>query len=285
MKKCEKCYRDTKTLTRRRCQICYRAYKKSDNYVAAFKTAPEKLTDFQLEVLDGLMLGDGCLFQGKNSKNPTLKIDRAIIDKEYLLWTYDIFKDFCEHAPKTYDRKRKDGSIRSIIINLETKSCKAFSEQYKRWYPNGKKIVPKDLKLTPLIIAIWLADDGTIGGSSDKNHRLRIKISSCGFTKSDNLFLTKLLHKRYNEYFSLTGSFRKNYNKTYYSIAAADKASRAIIKDIELSFPISMERKMYWKNPLSRYYENIPILKEKQNIIRKNKLLKVIKLFKRLKNL
>jgi hypothetical protein len=43
---------------------------------------------------------------------------------------------------------------------MQTHRTELFEEQYQRWYPNGKKIVPQDVALTPLSLAIWFADDG-----------------------------------------------------------------------------------------------------------------------------
>ena len=46
-----------------------------------------------------------------------------------------------------------------------TKSIPIFTELEKRWYRQGDnkriKIIPSDLKLTPLSVCVWFMDDGT----------------------------------------------------------------------------------------------------------------------------
>jgi hypothetical protein len=56
-------------------------------------------------------------------------------------------------------------------------------EQYKRWYPQGTKIVPEDLELSPLTVKYWFIDDGNTSYHKDRFQRL--KIATNGFSDKD----------------------------------------------------------------------------------------------------
>ena len=63
---------------------------------------PQTFTQDQDEFFKGLMLGDGGLVWGKGSLYPRLSISRQTQDHDYLLWQYDLFKefyDFCRIPP------------------------------------------------------------------------------------------------------------------------------------------------------------------------------------------
>lgn len=62
---------------------------------------PTTLTSLQEEVLNGLMLGDGCLGIRKQCINPRLTIRRQSRDIEYLNYTFNIFRDMCRDKAVT----------------------------------------------------------------------------------------------------------------------------------------------------------------------------------------
>jgi len=64
---------------------------------------------------------------------------------------------------------------------------------YKQWYPNGKKIVPKNIELTPLTCRQWYIGDGSLG--YEKNGKAHITLYTIGFIVSDVEWLKKQLIK------------------------------------------------------------------------------------------
>ena len=79
----------------------------------------------------------------------------------------------------------------SNIINFFTKthaSTTLFTEYY-RWYKDGVKIIPKDIKLTPLFCYWWYVMDGYI--SSINN----IILCTDSFTIKDLEFIQILFNK------------------------------------------------------------------------------------------
>ena len=97
----------------------------------------------------GTMLGDGFL-ENRGTANSRLQIRHSLKQQEYVDWFYKEFSSFVLSAP----RKIGDAYF------FRTKSLPLFSKWRKRFYKNGKKIVPKDISLSPLSLAIWFMDDG-----------------------------------------------------------------------------------------------------------------------------
>ncbi len=207
---------------------------------------PKNLSLIQKEIITGLLLGDGCLFKNFGSKNkklnlnakPMLSIVRQIRDIEYLRYNFSFLKDFCSYND-VKESKVFDKRTNKFYFNCKfsTRSFLGFEEFYKKWYPNGKKIVPKDLELTPLICAIWFCDDGCI---SIKNNRLRLKLSTHGFPRENTIWLAEKLSNMFNENFSIGTDDGNSF------IITSDSGSKAFVRYIENSLHKSMDRKITW---------------------------------------
>lgn len=187
----------------------------------------QELTQIQNDILIGSLLGDGCLSIRKDSITPRLTIRRQLLDLPYLQWQFEVFRNLCREKAitigETYDR-RYDKNYQ--YCNLESRYIPAFKVYYYNWYPNKKKIVPLDLKLNSLIIAIWACDDGNF--SITDNKRLRIKFHTQGFLKEDVLFLKNLLDKRYNTEFKVQSP-----DENKFIIVGHDHQTRILLKDID----------------------------------------------------
>lgn len=203
----------------------------------------EDCSSEQVEIINGLMLGDGCIsYPRSTSKYPRLTNVRKASDIEYLKWQCEKLQCFYSATPKLYSKLdiRTQKTYNSCYVS--SRSAPAFKEFYGKWYPSGKKIVPRDLVLTPLTIAIWFCDDGHMRFSNDLEKVIFVKFSTDGFTKTDTEFLASLLSNKYSEYF---GVYR---NGSGYVIGASTNASCKIAKDIdEYLFSIPMSRKAFWR--------------------------------------
>lgn len=227
----------------------------------------DKLSKKQEEILIGSMLGDGSLFKNKEAKYPYLCITRKRADKPYLQYEFNYFKQFCSYNElkdeDIFDKRTNKIYLRSKFATLPNE---IFLPYYKKWY-NKKKIVPKNLVLTPLICAIWFCDDGCIFVDKRSN-RLKLKLATHGFTLKENQFLVKLLSDITKEFFFIC---KDNGN---YFIGGADNATKAFIKYIESCIPKEMNRKITWneghllqKGTFTQYknrQENFLTFKEKE---------------------
>ncbi len=127
------------------------------NYLCFDKIETEEF----LSINDGLMLGDGNI-----TVDNSLHLSQC---KKRLEWLYQvrlliknlgITSSIIETKPTQSVYKDRVIKNNGSYI-LFTKAYAEIREQRDRWYPEGIKIVPKDIFLSPLCLAMWLSGDGT----------------------------------------------------------------------------------------------------------------------------
>src|ERR1019366_6252088 len=175
-----------------------------------------------------------------------------------LLWEYERFKDFCsDKGLNEYARFDIRTNKTYYGIGFHTRSVSLFTDFRKEWYPNGIKVVPRNIELTQLIMLIWFLDDGTI--FVHKTGKISGKFATAGFTKNDTEYLADLLYKRYGEYYGV----HKGDKDYQFNIQFTGNAVLAIIKDIEPIFPEFMSRKAKWRGKnikIDKSYKLHPVL-------------------------
>lgn len=214
---------------------------------------PHQLTDTQNQVFIGGMLGDSSLEFAKTSRFPRMKIDRQFRDKLYLEWQFNIFKNLCvENAFKEIERYDERYNKTNKQVSFRTRAVPAFKYYYEKWYPNRKKIIPDDLKLTPLICSVWFADDGCIIHTGKKS--LTLKIATDGFGYDGAKFLADSLKNILGEEFPI---YKKTKNGNLWFIKTSTKPAIDFIKYIEPEFiNLNMQRKIdIWKDLDIRNYK------------------------------
>lgn len=140
-----------------------------------------KLTSMQQQVLDGAMLGDGSLIIHKNGVNAYLSYLSK--SRQHVEFVMNYFKEFLTDAgyvDSSYYDKRTDKIY--YHTRARTKAEEIFTEQFERWYPDKKKHIPLDIKLTPLVCLIWYIGDG---GLIKANKTQTIKLSTQCFNKEE----------------------------------------------------------------------------------------------------
>jgi hypothetical protein len=155
-----------------------------------------QLTDIQEQVLNGHMLGDGHLSKAKRYRHACFVLKRKESDYEYLLWSYNYFQEFMTNKGIRNTHSLTDwGDFPQVYFR--TKQLPVFTEYHNKWYIERNKIIPKDLILTPLTMAVWFADDGCV--STPKNTR-QITTIFCthSFTYDETNFLANQLYKKYD---------------------------------------------------------------------------------------
>lgn len=152
------------------------------------------LSEYQKEVLTGLLLGDGCIERTKNSQVARLKVGQNLRQSEFVQWLYGTFKDFVRTPPRL-KQKIKGGKIYSELV-FNTLTHKSFKYFYDLFYPKGKKIIPEsiDQQMTPTAFAVWFMSDGSV---KSKECRGRILNTHC-FTRSEIERLIKVLKDKFN---------------------------------------------------------------------------------------
>ena len=61
----------------------------------------------------------------------------------------------------------REGNNGRVAYRFYTRQLPTLTALRIQWYPEGKKIVPNDLVLDPMILAVWFMDDGSMCRESD----------------------------------------------------------------------------------------------------------------------
>lgn len=178
-----------------------------------------QFTQRQKEILNGCMLGDGCISKQHNqNRNCEFSESHQTSHVEILHGLYNELYPFMLDVKKVYRKKIIGYGDNNTIIHSKTEKEKAFAirsmshplftKLERKWYKrdengeyifkpvgnNGRmdriKTIPRDLKLTPLTLAYWYFGDGTL---AYKNTCGRICFYTNGFSEEDVQFLIKRL--------------------------------------------------------------------------------------------
>ena len=156
------------------------------------------MNEFQEEVLVGHLLGDGCLYPSKSSGIACLKVEQSLKQKEFVIWLFEVFKDFIRTFPK--EKHYMVSTVKSVFPKnsyyFNTLSFKSFYTFYKMFYKARKKIIPRNIDqlLTPLSLSVWFMGDGSIK-SKECNGRI---LNTHGFTEIEVSRLCQILNQKFN---------------------------------------------------------------------------------------
>jgi hypothetical protein len=173
------------------------------------------LTQEQKSIIIGSILGDGYLRIVSGRKNAFLEINHSISEREYVDWKYLKLKNLVRNPPK-----QRKGKGRRIAYRFFTRQHPELTELYRKFYRNGKKIIP-ELKLDPLMIAVWFMDDGSKCG---KDYYLNCQ----RFDRASQRRLIKILKKQYGILVSLNRD--KEYHRIRIKRQSQEKFKRLIEK-------------------------------------------------------
>jgi len=164
----------------------------------------EKLEKF-VEWMDGFLLGDGHICLTRTGQSAY-----ARIGSKYLEWAefaMSGFADYGLHA--AYQAKchsEKYGKTYESF-HITVKSSGDFMEQRERWYPNGKKWIPADLRATPTSLLLWYLGDGSYADEV-------VNIAAYDFTEEENVFAARRFEESLGIKFTLHQS--KGFKSKFY---------------------------------------------------------------------
>ena len=143
------------------------------------------------EILEGCLLGDGSIL---NEKDKYFRFIVASKSKKLLEWIGKIIKNISKKVNIYYtqDKRNKVWKMyvkfrnNELLISLERK-------WYKKVGNRRKKVIPKDLRLTPTVLLFWYLGDGSLIRRKDSNRLPFIVFATNCFSKSEiNLLIKKL---------------------------------------------------------------------------------------------
>ncbi len=121
------------------------------------------LSDQCKEVILGTLLGDGSLKINRNYKNARLSFRHSIIQKEYFFWKVNLLQSVC--SSKFFWEQPAEKEVKgNSKLRFQSAALPELTEIYRFTTKRGKLNVSRKWlnKLTPLSLAIWWMDDGSL---------------------------------------------------------------------------------------------------------------------------
>ena len=161
------------------------------------------LTNIQLEVINGALLGDGHLTKAEK-RNSQFSYTSKI--KSHVEYVFNYLNDYITNEDiKKYSYFDKRTNKTYTRYSARTQLNITFTKLKNLWYCNNIKIIPNNIILTPLTCLIWYLGDGSL------NHNDKfIKLSTNCFTYEElneiiipqmKIFNAKLTKTDKNQYF------------------------------------------------------------------------------------
>lgn len=194
-----------------------------------YRPSLEPLTQIEIDVLIGGLLGDTWIGYSRSSKNALGSFTHKIEHSEYVDFKYNLLKRLC-FLPVVHNKhdKRTGRFYQQKFCKIATNPL--LNDIASKFYINKKKTVDISYleKLTPLGIAIWFMDDGSKTIDS-------YKFSTDCFSEEDRNILANILRK-----FNLECTTPQN--KTIYIKKESKDNFTNLIKDY---VPLCMKYKLH----------------------------------------
>ena len=174
-------------------------------------------------IIVGLLLGDGSFEKKPDTIGIRLQIKQQSKAKEYVEWLYGHLKNYCLSEIKF----RKDYNQ----YYFSTRYLREFQELFKLFYRDGKKVIPsniKELLKSPLSLAIWYMDDGSLDFRPNDHYAFYLA-TNC-FTVEDS----KRLKEALNDNFGIKSAVYNNlcrgkrYSRMYIGSEGRDQFCKSI---------------------------------------------------------
>ena len=122
-----------------------------------------------LDFITGSLLGEGGFLQnhGNGSK---LCLQQEQSHKSYLLWLHKYLSDngYCNSKIPEIKEKIGNQNKKRYVIRFKTWTYSSFNLILNKWYKNNKKILPFNIYISPLVLAIWIMNNGSRSGKGLK---------------------------------------------------------------------------------------------------------------------
>ena len=184
------------------------------------------LTQLQRSVIIGSILGDGYVRIMPGRSDAFLEINHSIKAKEYVDWKYSVLKNICKSPPQKREIDDKRTAYRFF-----TRQHGEITELLNQFYKGGRKVIPSELQLDPMVIAVWFMDDGS------KSKKYDVYLNSQQFSLSDQKKLLNFLRQ--------VGLRAKlNRDKKYYRIRFLRESVQKLNQIIDPYIVFSMRYKL-----------------------------------------
>jgi hypothetical protein len=179
-----------------------------------------KLNKVQRSIIVGTILGDGHLETQNGGQTYRLKIEHSAKQSAYVDWQYIQLKDWVRTPPKF--KRKQLGQVEHENYYFQTLSLAQLRFYGKQFYgKQNEKCVPRQIGhwLTPLAMAVWFMDDGSI---KSRHHKALI-LNTQRFNKRDLALLCKAM----KDNFGVESSLRKQ-KEGWQILIAGDHAKQLV---------------------------------------------------------
>jgi hypothetical protein len=137
----------------KRCGGCGNCFQRLGTHWQMSDCSYPEISNFQHDVITGILMGDGTVDLGEGHKNPRFSVQ--MVNNNYLEYIDSLFGNISTGV-------REVGIATSAgnkVYRLQTRRHPELHE-YWNWYSSGVKIWPDDLELTPTVMRHWFCCDG-----------------------------------------------------------------------------------------------------------------------------
>ena len=164
-------------------------------YTKAIESYKTKLTlsALQREILVGILLGDAHLESQNNGKTYRLKIEQSLKHRDYVAHLHGHFREWVLTEPRAKEVKRYGKTSYNVVF--ATVAHEAFRFFAHQFYDGRKKKVPALIHrwLTPMALAYWFMDDGSMKSSQSKG----VILNTQGFLRAEVERLCEILARKF----------------------------------------------------------------------------------------
>jgi hypothetical protein len=138
------------------------------------------MSERQKQILVGMLLGDAHLERQRGALTARLKIEHSLAQSTYVEWKFKEWRDWVRTPPRARVRRNRLGTS-STNIGFTTLSHVEFEQFRMTFYRDRRKVVPEELEVTPLSMAVWFMDDGSRKSSQCRG----LYLNTQSFTKAE----------------------------------------------------------------------------------------------------
>ena len=148
------------------------------------------MTEKQLEIFDGLMLSDGHI--KKVPRRCRTSFSMCSKHAGFVLTTSrSLPLDWAPMRSRSYFDKRTRKTY--VQHSIRSRRSEWLKNERIRWYPSGNKVVPQDVRITPISVMWWYIGDGCLLKKATRPQSRRIHLATECFSIEDVRFLTSKL--------------------------------------------------------------------------------------------
>ena len=178
------------------CNSCGNEYKNVTLHWVKSDCEKPDLSDYQKELITGIVMGDGSVANPNTADNPTLRV--KMINEEFLSWLDSELGwlsngyTLTQTAEEAAEENRRSGfSPNARAENYHDKytlRTKGIDElnRWRDWYGENGKVFPEDINPTETVMKMWYVCDGalekynktphiSISANNERNNEDKIK--------------------------------------------------------------------------------------------------------------